>query len=1119
MKCPRCQHENPPQAKFCLECGARVALTCTRCRSELPAGAKFCLECGAPLASQATAEPRFTSPESYTPKHLAEKILTSKVALEGERKQVTVLFADLKGSMELLADRDPEEARKLLDPVLERMMEAVHRYEGTVNQVMGDGIMALFGAPLAQEDHAIRACYAALRLQETVRLYAEEVRRAEGIPLQIRVGLNSGEVVVRSVGSDLRMDYTAVGQTTHLAARMEQMATPGTILLTCETLALAEGFVQVTPLGPMGVKGLPSPIEVFELTSASHVRSRLQAAAARGLTRFVGRDAEIELLSQALERAGGGRGQVVAVVGEPGVGKSRLVWEFTHSHRTSEWLVLEGASVSYSKATTYFPVIELLKRYFQIEARDDARKIREKLTSKLLSLDRRLEPKLPVLLSLLDIPVDDPEWARLDPSQRQRQTLDTLKRLLLSESQAQPVLLVFEDLHWIDSETQALLDILIEGVPTARVLLLISYRPEYTHAWGSKTYYQQLRLDVLPAANADELLDALVGLDASLRAIKPLLIERTEGNPFFLEEAVRELAEIKTLVGERAAYRLAGPIQSLQLPATTQAIIAARIDRLASGDKRLLQAAAVVGKDVPVVLLQAIAEDSEEQLHAGLARLRAAEFLYEAALFPEVEYTFKHALTHEVTYCGLLRERRRDLHARIFDAIEKIHQDRLGEQIERLALHAVRGEMWGRAVMCCRQAGLKMFARTANTEAVRYFDEALSALRYLPDNPETKVAAADVRFELRLALQPLGQLDRALEVLQEAEEIAHALRDDRRLGRAWLAQSNLVWVTRSIPRAVELAERALAVAQRSSDVALGIAANYTLGATHGNAGNFARAIECLAACLGALSDQLARERFGLPLLPAVGARAFLAMAQAFTGNFAACPSITGEAIRIAKAQDHPYSIAFAGWGCGTCLSIQGEFELAIQVLRNGAEIAHEWSIPFLWPLTTGMLGYALVFAGRTHEGVPLLEQALARADAMAFRNASSFLMPRMSEAYLRAGRVAEAGRSGERALSTARERGERAYEAEALWILGAVASARDRSEFHAAKESYDLALTLAKDLGMRPLVAHCHLGLGKLYLRTGKREQAQEHLTTAATMYREMGMTYWLEKAEAEPQF
>ncbi len=331
MQCPGCQHENPPQAKFCLECGARFAVACVQCGTQLPVGAKFCLECGKPTDSHGTEPARFASPQSYTPKHLAEKILTSKAALEGERKQVTVLFADLKGSMELLADRDPEEARKLLDPVLEHMMEAVHRYEGTVNQVMGDGIMALFGAPLAHEDHAVRACYAALRMQENVKRYADGIFRAYGVPVRIRVGLNSGEVVVRSIGSDLHMDYTAVGQTTHLAARMEQMADPGAILLTPDTLHLAEGFVQVRSLGAVAVKGLATPAEIFELTGASPVRSRLQAAAARGLTTFVGRDTEMDTLFTALEQAKVGKGQVVAVVGEPGVGKSRLFWEFTHS--------------------------------------------------------------------------------------------------------------------------------------------------------------------------------------------------------------------------------------------------------------------------------------------------------------------------------------------------------------------------------------------------------------------------------------------------------------------------------------------------------------------------------------------------------------------------------------------------------------------------------------------------------------------------------------------------------------------------------------------------------------------------------------------------------------------
>ena len=682
---------------------------------------------GSPGAVQLAPPLRCPLPEP-SPKHLAEKILTSKSALEGERKQVTVLFADLKGSMELLADRDPEEARKLLDPVLEHMMEAVHRYEGTVNQVMGDGIMALFGAPLAHEDHAVRACYAALRMQESVKRYAEGVRREYGVTVRIRVGLNSGEVVVRAIGSDLHMDYTAVGQTTHLAARMEQLAEPGSILLSPATLELAEGYVEVKPLGPLPVKGLPEPVEVYELVGAGAVRSRLHAAAARGLTRFVGRDSEVDQLRQALERAQAGHGQVVAVVGEPGVGKSRLYWEFTHSHRAHGWLILESGSVSYGKATAYLPVIDLLKAYFHIEGRDETRTIREKVTGKVLSLDRALEPSLSALLSLLEVPVEDEAWGRLDPAQRRQRTLDAVKRLLLRESQVQPLLLLVEDLHWIDAETQALLDSLVESLPTARLLLLANYRPEYQHLWGSKTYYRQLRIDPLPAESADDLLTSLLGTDTSLDALKRTLIERTEGNPLFLEESVRTLVETKALIGERGAYRLAHDATAIQVPATVQAILAARIDRLPPEDKRLLQAAAVIGKDVPFALLLAIAELAEEDLRRGLAHLQAAEFLYETSLFPDLEYTFKHALTHEVTYGGLLQERRRDLHARIVDAIETLHRDRLGEQIERLAHHALRGELREKAVHYLRQAGLKAAARSALQDARVWFEQALGVL-------------------------------------------------------------------------------------------------------------------------------------------------------------------------------------------------------------------------------------------------------------------------------------------------------------------------------------------------------------------------------------------------------
>jgi class 3 adenylate cyclase/tetratricopeptide (TPR) repeat protein len=1118
MKCPRCQQENPPQAKFCLECATPLALRCANCGTQLPAGAKFCFECATPLGAPGSA-PKFASPETYTPKHLAEKILTSKAALEGERKQVTVLFADLKGSMELLADRDPEEARKLLDPVLERMMEAVHRYEGTVNQVMGDGMMALFGAPLAHEDHAVRACYAALRMQETVRRYAEEVYRTQGVPLQIRVGLNSGEVVVRSIGSDLHMDYTAVGQTTHLAARMEQMAMPGSILIPAETLGLAEGYVLVKSLGPMPVKGVPTPVQVYEVVGVTMVRSRLQATAARGLTRFVGRDSEMDQLRQAIERARTGHGQVVAVVGEPGVGKSRLFWEFTHSHRTQGWLIVESSSVSYGKATAFLPLIDLLRAYFQIETQDDARKVREKVTGKLLSLDRALEPSLSALLWLLDVPVEDPQWQRFDPAQRRQQTLDGIKRLLLRESQVQPLLILFEDLHWIDAETQALLDGLVESLPTARLLLLVNYRPEYQHAWGGKTYYRQLRIDPLASESAEELLEALLGTGAELATLKRLLIERTEGNPFFIEESVRTLVETKALVGERGAYCLAKATQTLQIPATAQAILAARIDRLTPEDKRLLQAASVIGKDVPFALLRAIAESSEDDLQRGLSHLQAAEFLYEARLFPDLEYTFKHALIHEVAYGSLLQERRRTLHARIVHAMETLQPERLAEQVERRAHHAFMGEVWDKAVPYQRQAGAKAFSQAANRDAVVCFERALLALARLPESRDRLEQAIDLRFELRNALLALGDFPRILTCLREAESLAEALDDQRRLGRVFSYM--IVHFSRmgDYGRAVQAGQRALAIGQAIGDFALGLVANQYLGTAYYYLAEYRRAIELLRRGIESLQSDQDGDRFGQLILPSVQSRAWLTCCHAQLGEFAEGIPVAEQGLRIAETVDHPYSRALAYLGLGVLHLLKGDALRAIAVLEPGFQLCEALTLGVWLPEIASALGAAYVLQGRAVAALPLLERAVELTSSRGDMRGQSLHVSNLSEGYLLAGRIDEAIHLAERALQLSRDTKERGNEACALRLLGTI-GAHDASppDAETAELHYRQALALAGELGMRPLVAHCHLGLGRLFRKTDKREQAREHLATATTMYREMGMTYWREKAEAEMQ-
>jgi class 3 adenylate cyclase/tetratricopeptide (TPR) repeat protein len=1068
-----------------------------------------------PPPAAVPALPQERTPLAYTPAHLAEKIRTAKGTLAGERKQVTVFFADIKDSTRLIEGLDPEAAQQLLDPAIHLMMDAVHRFEGTVNQVLGDGIMALFGAPIAHEDHALRACYAALALQSTVRPYAEEVRRRHGMALQLRVGLHAGEVVVRAIGNDLHMDYSAVGQTTHLAARMEQLATPGSILLTAATLRLVEGLVQVNALGPVPVKGLTGPVEVFELAGASALRRRLQAAAARGLTRFVGRQTELAALHQALERAGAGHGQVVALVGEAGVGKSRLVYELLHSHQMQGWRVLESASVSYGKATPYFPVLELLRHYGHVEEHDDARTIRAKITGQVLTLDETLQDTIPALLALLDALPPDSPFLHLDPPQRRQRTLAALKRVLLRESQAQPLLLVFEDLHWIDSETQALLDRFVDSLPTARLVLLVNYRPEYQHGWGSKTSYTQLRLDPLPPTSADEVLRALLGDDPGLAPLKQLLIARTEGNPFFLEESVRTLVETGVLVGEPGAYRLAQTLPTIQVPATVQAMLAARIDRLPPEEKRLLQTAAVIGTEVPLPLLQAIAELPEAALHSGLAHLQAAEFLYETRLFPEREYTFKHALTHEVAYGSLLLERRRMLHARIVEVLEAFAGERAAEQVERLAHHALRGEVWDKALVYFRQAGEKALARSAYREAVGYFERALGALDHLPETRDTRAQAIDLRLALRSALNPSGDSGRILAALREAESLAEVLDDPRRLAQVCLYLSFHFYHMGAYDQAIAAAQRALALATAGEEVVLHALANYYLGLIYQAQGDYRRAIDCLGQSVASLDGVRRRERFGQIFLPAVTSRAFLTWCHAELGTFAEGRALGEEGLRIAEAVGHQASLLYGYAGIGLLTLRQGDLPRALPLLERAVGICHEIDLPFFLPRMAAALGVAYTLCGRVADAVPLLTRAIEQATARETVPYQVLCSLPLGEAQLLAGRLEEAHALAEHTLALTRAHQERGHQAYALRLLGDIAARREPPESAPAEAHYRQALALAEELGMRPLVAHCHLGLGTLYVKIGQREQARAELSTAMALYRTMDMTFWLPQAEA----
>ena len=1115
MKCPKCQHFNDVAAKVCAECAWPLAETCVHCGHQLLATAKFCSECGQPTGVVTGTQSPFGAPEAYTPKHLATKILNSKTALEGERKQVTVLFADLKGSMELLAERDPEEARKLLAPVLEHMMEAVHHYEGTVNQVAGDGIMALFGAPLAHEDHAVRACYAALRMQERIKRHAEDVFRAHGVKPQIRVGLNSGEVVVAAIGSDLRMDYTAVGRTTHLAARMEQFASPGNILLTPSTLELVEGFIAVKPLGRVPVKGLADPLEIYELTGVGSARTRFQAVARRGLTTFVGREVELEQLRRAQQLAHDGCGQVVALVAEAGVGKSRLVYELAHSHPLEGCLVLECGAASYGKAMSYLPVVNLLRSYFAIQDWDNLEAIGDKVATKLLALDHALEPTLPAFLTLLDVPIKDDAWQTLDPAQRRRRMLDAVRHLLLRQAREQPLILIIEDLHWIDGETQALLDGLVDYLGSARILLLVTYRPEYQHGWGSKPYYGEIQLDALAAENARKLLDGLLGDDPVLVPLKQLLVRL--GNPFYLEEAVRTLVETKALEGLSGHYRLTRPVETIQVPATVQAMLAVRMDRLPSEDKRLLQLAAVVGRHAPFSLLRAVAELPDDVLRDALDRLQTAQFVYEASLFPDLEYNFKHALTQEVAYGGLLQEKRRKLHARIVDAIETLHADRLGEHIERLAHHAQCGELQEKAVKYNRQAGLKAAARSALLDARRWFEQALGVVDALPESQAKLEQAFEIRLLLRPILVQLGEIRRSLERLREAETLAERLNDDHRRGRVCVFVSNVHSMLGELDEGFVTGNRALEISRRLGDLKLRILSKSSLEYTHYFQGNYSRVVELATDNLAALPSDWVYESLGSTTPASIYDRCWLVMSLAQLGKFAEAAEHGAEALRLAEATHHSFTIGLAYWATGTFHLIKGDWVKAHSLIERWIAVLRTGNVVHLLPTAVASSAWILAQVGEASEALNRLregEQLLDSLTATGVVGSRGGAANALGRACLALGRFDEARRLGNWVVASLP--GQFGFVAQSLHLLGDIETHPSKPDAERGESYYRKAMALAEPRGMRPLVANCHLGLGKLYRHIGEPEQAHQHLSTATTMYRDMDMRFWLEQAEAE---
>ena len=1060
----KCGFGNAPRARFCGECGSSLT----------------------PRASDGTSK-RAGVPVAEPVRVPAE---SSAAALDGERKTVTALFADIKGSMELIEDLDPEEARDIVDPALTIMIDAVDHYGGYVAQSTGDGIFALFGAPITHEDHPQRALLAALRMQQELKRYSDRTRAEGKLPVQVRVGVNTGEVVVRSIKTgEGHTEYSPIGHSTSLAARMQALAPIGSIAATDQVRKLCEGYFAFAALGPAKVKGVSDPVNVYEVTGFGPLRTRLQRSAARGYAKFVGREREVEALKHSAELAKAGRGQIVAAVAEPGIGKSRLFFEFKAKNQ-SGWMVLEAVSVSHGKASALLPVIDLLCSYFKITTDDDERTRREKVAGRIAILDRSLEDTLPYLYGLLGLSDETNQIAEVEAQTRKRRALDAIKRIILRESLNQPLMLVFEDLHWIDEESQAFLNLLAEGIGTARILLLVNYRPEYRHEWGHKTYYTQLRLDPLGKESADVMLQSLLGEGTGMAALKRLIIDKTEGNPLFIEETVQVLFEEGALE-RNGVVKLTRSLSQLTLPPTVQDILAARIDRLPKPQKDLLQTLAVIGTEFRFSLVRMLIAQPEEELERMLSALQLSEFIYEQPASGDVEYTFKHALTHDVAYNSVLKERRRLLHERVGAALESIYCESLDDHVAELAYHYGRSGNARKAVEYCLRACQHCTERASFAEAVIHFETGLAALHKLPDDDRR------AEFELGLRIASLGALAtiKGYSSTELEHSAARAIELGQRTGidweKSWSALCGLYVATLARPdmrKACELATELVARAER-----------------HGNAEYIAQAVLSLAfANMMAGAFDLAAAGFDR------GAALYESMPKSATGfwdqaqSWAASSfnlSLLGYPDRALERMNSATTFVRELVSKGSQMLVhiyachvyqhRRDFNGLREQARAALALAIDLGGVFVRSMSEIYLDWADAMSGDLGPSIARMRHHLSEFSASGSASMTGYFLGMIAAALCQLGQFDEGLRTVEQVFPLIERTNERLYEAELHRIKGELLAASDTTNAAQAERCFRTAIAISRRQHAKSWELRATTSLARLLDKRGHRKEAR----------------------------
>lgn len=1127
MKCPECQSVNREGVKFCEECGTRMEQVCPNCDSRIPLGKKFCGECGRKLIKEVQATSishskaakdyskqaiDYNRPESYTPKFMADKILTTRSSLKGERKIVTVFFADVAGFTSLSERLDPEEVHQIMDGCFKILMDQIHRYEGTINQFTGDGVMALFGAPLSHEDHAQRACHAALATQEALKDYGLKVKREFDVDFKMRIGLNSGPVVVGAIGDDLRMDYTAVGDTTNLAARMESMADPCHVNMTENTHRLVKKYFKISSLGKTDIKGKKEPQEIYDLEGLGDIRSRLEASAAKGLTKFVGRDHEISMLLHVFNKSKEGSGQVVSIVGEAGVGKSRLILE-ARSRITYEHRSIKGRCTQYGDKIPFFPWLELFKSSLDILDCDPEEVIIRKLESGLSNIDKGLISKIPAFRDLLSLSVKDKEWENLEPKEKRYGIFEAIRDFFISLSKQGPVILTIDNIHWIDKTSEELLNYFIEWIPRSKVLLLLPFRPEYNHSWGNKSFYQNINLSQLSQDSSRELIKALFSNGRVMVELEDFILRSATGNPLFIEELTYNLIESGTVQEKDGQYLVIQDISKLEVPDTVQGIIAARMDRLQDDIKRTLQIASVIGKKFAFQILQTISETGKE-LKDYLLQLQHLEFIYEKNLFPELEYVFRQAVTQEVAYGSLLMNKRKEIHLRTAKAIEVAYEAQLEEFYELLAYHYSRSDDKENAFKYLKLSGDKATRNHSAWEAFELYKSAMEILKGFPVTEEQKKRRLELIHQMMIPIIMQGFPEESLDILKDGVELSGDINDRSSMIRFYSNmglfysvrggnKEGIVFIRKAFEEACSLNDLTL-MAQTAPDLCL---ANFT-------ACRFEDVIK-IAEKVNEVIEKEGREddNFGGPALVYPALLSMSGYCMSYLGRFDKGISMCQKGMEVASSKDNLFTRGLCIYYQGMISLLRGSWKEAKQSFLVGIkDLGEVNSIQVIANALSG-LGLAEIYLGDLSKAREHLEEGFNQFRETGVKWQMSPQKRRLGIFHFYTGDISRAASLMDEALESAIANEEDNNKGNALIWKGRISGKINDAGRKMAEESIVYGLDVLSSIGVKPDIAKGRLFLGELYGNSGRKQDALEYIEKAEKSFNEMGMEYWAKEA------